>query len=168
MKEIMIKVIVAGEPGSGKSIIAEVNDACLPLRQLGVSIGLKTIAQKETQCCMTFITWTLTEGRPKDTSYFEGSKAAVIVSDLTRKHTIKKMKIWAESIVKSVGNIPLVFVGNNVEKAKGKNVEMALKIAKSYDSPMVLTSLEDKESIEKVFIQILKSIDQKLWDKKIT
>jgi GTPase SAR1 family protein len=168
MKEIIIKVIVAGEPGSGKTILAEVNDACLPLRQLGVSIGLKTIANEDAQCCMTFITWTLTEGRPKNTSYFEGSKAAVIVCDLTSKHTIKRMRRWAESIRKSIGSIPLVFVGNNVEEANGKNVELALKIAKSYNSPVVLTSLEDKKSIEEIFIQIVNTMGSKFWDESLT
>ncbi len=158
MKEIRIKVIVAGEPGSGKSVISEVSDACISLRPFGVSIGLKTMAREEAQCCMTFITWTLTKGRPKDTSYYKGSKAAAIVCDLTKVKTIKKMNTWAKSIQKGVGDIPLVFVGNNVDAAAGNNVEMMIKIAKSYSSPVVLTRLEDRESIEEVFVQIVKAI----------
>ncbi len=79
MKEIQIKVIVAGEPGSGKSILSEVNDACISLRKLGVSIGLKTMEDEDAQVVMTFITWTLTEGRPRDSSYMQGTRAAVIV-----------------------------------------------------------------------------------------
>ena len=47
MKEIQIKVLVAGEPGSGKSIISEVNDACISLKKFGVSIGLKTVEDEE-------------------------------------------------------------------------------------------------------------------------
>lgn len=164
MKEIVVKVIVAGEPGSGKSIISEVSDACISMRPLGVSIGLKTLAQKEAQCRMTFITWTLTEGRPKDTSYFEGSKAAVIVCDLMKKHTIEKMIAWAESIKKSIGDIPLIFVGNNADYADGKNVKLLSRIAKSYDSPVVLTRLEDRESVEEVFIQIIKVVGPEILD----
>ena len=80
MKEIRIKVIVAGESHSGKSILSEASDACVSLRQFGVSIGLKTIALEKAQCRMTFITWTVTNDRPKDTTYLGGSKAAVIVS----------------------------------------------------------------------------------------
>ena len=158
MKEIRIKVIVAGEPGSGKSVISEVSDACISLRPFGVSIGLKTVPNEEAQCCMTFITWTLTKGRPKESSYFKGSKAAVIVCDLTKVKTIKKMKIWAKSIRKGVGDIPMVFVGNNVSAAEGNNVELMIKIAKSNSSPVVLTSLENRESIEEVFAQIVKAI----------
>lgn len=168
MKEIRMKVIVAGEPGSGKSIISEVNDACISLRQFGVSIGLKTMERDETQCCMTFITWTLTKGRPKGTSYYKGSKAAVIVCDLTKGYTIKKMKTWAKSIRKGIGGIPLVFVGNNVDEAKGNNVELMLKIAKSYDSPVVLTRLEDRESIEEVFVQIVNAVGPDLWEERYT
>jgi len=164
MKEIVLKVIVAGEPGSGKSIISQASDACISMKPLGVSIGLKTLDREEAQCRMTFITWTLTEGRPKDTSYFEGSKAAVIVCDLRKKHTIEKMTAWAKSIKKGIGDIPLVFVGNNVDGADGKNVKLMSKIAKSYDSPVVLTSLEDTESIEEVFIHIIKSVGPILWD----
>ena len=158
MKEIRIKVIVAGEPGSGKSVISEVSDACISLRPFGVSIGLKTVPNEDAQCCMTFITWTLTKGRPKVTSYYKGSKAAVIVCDLTKTNTIKRMKTWAKSIRKGIGGIPLVFVGNNVDAAAGDDVEMMLKIAKSYSSPVVLTRLEDRKSIEEVFGQIVKAV----------
>ncbi|UCE38781.1 MAG: hypothetical protein JSW00_06010 [Thermoplasmata archaeon] len=168
MKEIRMKVIVAGEPGSGKSILSEVNDACISLRPFGVSIGLKTIDAEDAQCCMTFTTWTLTKGRPKDTSYFKGSKAAVIVCDLTKGYTVKKMKTWAKSIRKGVGGIPMVFVGNNVDSAKGNNVDTLLKIAKSYKSPVVLTRLEDRDSIEEIYEQIVKSIGPDLLNEKFT
>ncbi|UCE73883.1 MAG: hypothetical protein JSV56_12825 [Methanomassiliicoccales archaeon] len=158
MKEIQIKVIVAGEPGSGKSIISEVNDACISLKGLGVSIGLKTLEDEETQCCMTFITWTLAEGRPKDTSYIQGSKAAVIVCDLTKGKTVKKMKKWAKSIKKGIGEVPFIFVGNNVDTAEGSEVDLMLNYAKKYDAPVVLTRLSDRASIEEVFVQIVKVI----------
>ncbi len=167
MKEIQMKVIVAGEPGSGKSIISEVSDACISLRSLGVSIGLKTVDNTEAQACMTFITWTLTKGRPKRTSYYKGTKAAVIVCDLKKPQTIKKMKAWAKSIIKGVGEIPLVFVGNNVDEAKSGNVDTMLKIAKSYDSPVVLTRLKDRASIEEVFVQIIKAVGPDLLKDKM-
>ena len=107
---------------------------------------------------MTFITWTLIKGRPKDTSYFEGSKAAVIVCDLMKEPTITKMSAWAESIRKGIGKVPLVFVGNNVDEASKNNVEMMNKIAKSYASPVVFTYLEDRDSIEEVFVQIINAV----------
>lgn len=168
MKEIRLKVIVAGEPGSGKSIISEVSDACISLRPFGVSLGLKTVDSEEAECMLTFLTWTLTKGRPRDTSYYKGTKAAVIVCDLTKSHTIKKMKSWAKSIRKGVGQIPLVFVGNNVDRAKGNNVDLMLKIAKSYKSPVVLTSLKDRGSIEELFVQIINSVGPDLWDDRYT
>jgi len=158
MKELVMKVIVAGEPGSGKSVISQVNDACISLRPLGVSIGLKSIPDKEQQCNLTFTTWTLTKGRPKDTTYLQGSKAAIICADLTKIKTIKKMRSWAKSIRKGVGDIPLIFVGNNVTDAEGGNVDLILKIAKSYDSPVVLTRLDDRASIEEVFLQVVKAV----------
>ena len=168
MKEIRLKVIVAGEPGSGKSIISEVSDACISLRQFGVSLGLKTVDSEEAECMLTFLTWTLTKGRPRDTSYYKGTKAAVIVCDLTKGHTIKKMKTWAKSIKKGVGKIPLIFVGNNVDRAKGNNVDLMLKIAKSYDSPVVLTRLEDRESIEEIFVQIINAVGPDILEDRYT
>jgi GTPase SAR1 family protein len=157
MKEIQIKVLVAGEPGSGKSILSEVNDACISLKKFGVSIGLKTVEDEEEKLSITFITWTLTEGRPRDTSYTQGSRAGVIVCDLTKGHTVEKMKKWANSIKKGVGEIPLIFVGNNVDKAAGESVDRMLDYAKSFDAPVVFTRLEDKESIEEIFNQIVKA-----------
>jgi GTPase SAR1 family protein len=158
MKEIQIKVIVAGEPGSGKSILSEVNDACISLRKLGVSIGLKTLEDEDAQVVLTFITWTLTVGRPRDTLYLQGTRVAVIVCDLTKGKTVKKMKKWARSLHKEVGEIPLIFVGNNVDSASGSEVDMMLSQAKTYDAPVVLTRLSDRDSIEEVFIQIIKAI----------
>ena len=157
-----MKVIVAGEPGSGKSVISQVNDACISLRPLGVSIGLKSIPDEEQQCRMTFTTWTLTKGRPKDTTYLKGSKAAIICADLTKVRTVKKMRTWVKSIRKGVGDIPLIFVGNNVDGAKGDNVELIMSIARSYDSPVVLTRLDDRSSIEEVFVQVVKAIRGKV------
>ncbi len=161
MKELVMKVIVAGEPGSGKSVISQVNDACISLRPLGVSIGLKSIPDEEQQCKMTFTTWTLTEGRPKGTTYLRGSKAAIICADLTNVKTIKKMRTWAKSIRKGVGDIPLIFVGNNVKEASGNNVDLMLEIAQSFDAPVVLTRLDDRTSIEEVFVQVVKAINGK-------
>jgi GTPase SAR1 family protein len=158
MKELVMKVIVAGEPGSGKSVISQVNDACISLRPLGVSIGLKSIPDKEQQCKMTFTTWTLTKGRPKGTTYLKGSKAAIICSDLAKVKTVKKMRMWAKSIIKGVGDIPLVFVGNNVDKAHGDTLDMIQKIAWSFDAPVVLTRLDDRPSIEEVFVQVVKAV----------
>ena len=158
MKEIIIKIIVAGEPGSGKSIISQVNDACISLRPFGVSIGRKTMAHGKEQGRLTFLTWTLTKGRPKDSTYFKGSRAAIIVCDLTKEQTIKKMKSWANSVRKRIGAIPLVFVGNNAKKASENNVDMMLEIAKTYDSSVVLTRLDDPSSIEEVFGRIIQAI----------
>ena len=168
MKEIRLKVIVAGEPGSGKSILSEVSDACISLRPFGVSLGLKTVDSEEAECMLTFLTWTLTKGRPRDTSYYKGTKAAVIVCDLTKTYTIKKMKTWAKSIRKGVGQVPLIFVGNNVDRAKGNNVDMMLKTAKSYDSPVVLTRLEERESIEEIFVQIINAVGPNLMEDRYT
>ena len=158
MKEIQIKVVVAGEPGSGKSILSEVNDACISLKKFGVSIGLKTIEDEEAEFYLTFITWTLTQGRPKDTSYLQGTKAAVIVCDLTKGKTVKKMNKWANSLQQGVGDVPLIFVGNNVDSAQGSEVDMMLSTARSFNAPVVLTRLSDRASIEEVFVQVLKAI----------
>ncbi len=164
MKELVMKVIVAGEPGSGKSVISQVNDACISLRPIGVSIGLKSIPDEEERCIMTFTTWTLTKGRPKDTTYLRGTRAAIICADLTKVKTIKKMRAWDKSIRKGVGDIPLIFVGNNVNDAMGDNVTLMLKIAQSFDSPVVLTRLDDKASIEQVFVQVVKAVRNRVKD----
>ncbi len=106
----------------------------------------------------TFITWTLTQGRPKDTSYLQGTKAAVIVCDLTKGKTVKKMNKWANSLQQGVGDVPLIFVGNNVDSAQGSEVDMMLSTARSFNAPVVLTRLSDRASIEEVFVQVLKAI----------
>ncbi len=78
--------------------------------------------------------------------------------DLTKGKTVKKMKKWAKSLKKGVGEVPLIFVGNNVDSAATSEVDLMLSTAKRYHAPVVLTRLTDKGSIEEIFIQIIKAI----------
>jgi len=154
MHERKFKVIIAGEPGAGKKLIAEAADLCYPFRPYGVSIGKKVKRVKPIECDIVLMVWTLTTGRPKESTYLFGTDAAIIVGNLHDRETIERMPEWADSIRENVGDVPLVFVGNGIEEESEENALKVKEIAESYDSLYLFTQWEDKSSVEDVFTEV--------------
>ena len=154
MTERKFKVIIAGEPGAGKNLIAEAADLCYPFKHYGVSIGKKTKIVKPIECNIVLMLWTLTTGRPKETTYLFGTDAAIIVSNLHDGKTVEKMPQWADSIREHVGDVPLVFVGNGIEEENEENAMRVKEIADTYDSLFLFTQWQDKSSVEEVFTEV--------------
>ena len=110
MEEYKLKLIIAGEPEAGKTEVANAADACLPLRPFGVSIGKKFDGSLDVNCNLTLMIWTLTERRPRETTFYTGTDGAIIVCNLLKRRTISRMTKWADSIRNNVGRIPLFFI----------------------------------------------------------
>ena len=102
-------MIIVGESGSGKKSVAKGADICVPFKTFGVSIGKKTNVDKKINYKLTLIFWTLTKGRPLETTYFHGASAAIIVGNLGSKRSVNKMRKWAGTIHEHLGKIPLFF-----------------------------------------------------------
>ncbi len=162
MQDYKLKLIIAGEPGAGKTQIANAADACLPLKPFGVSISKKFDGSLDVNCNLTLMIWTLTERRPKETTFYWGTDGAVIVCNLLKWETISKMTRWAESIRSNIGPIPLFFIGNNYNVAEPQQINLLKKIAKSYDCPWYYLNQNDRKEVQDVF----NSVARKLLDTK--
>lgn len=158
MLEYKFKLIIAGEPGAGKTEIANAADACLPLRPFGVSISKKFDATLDVNCNMTLMMWTLSERRPKETTFYTGANGAIIVCNLEKWSTISKMIKWADSINSNIGEIPLFFIGNNYDLADPDHINLLKKIAKSYESPWYYINYEDKDEVKEVFNSVARKL----------
>jgi GTPase SAR1 family protein len=158
MEVYKFKLIIAGEPGAGKTEIANAADACLPLRPFGVSISKKFDGSLDVNCNLTLMIWTLSEGRPRETTFYTGADGAIIVCNLQKWVTITKMKKWADSINSNIKGIPLFFIGNNYDLADTDHIDQLKKIARSYDSPWYYINYQDKIEVEEVFNSVARKI----------
>ncbi len=157
------KILLAGEPQTGKTLIAEQTDACFPFKPYGVSIGKISRYVEQHQKSVTLILWTLTLGRPKSTTYFRGARAAIVVGNLARRETVLKMRDWAETIEDYFEFLPIFFIGTMDESASLVNIETMKRIAADYEGLHFVIRGEDPVAFESVFDRLAKL----LLDRKI-
>jgi hypothetical protein len=158
MNDFKLKLIIAGEPGAGKTEVASAADACLPLRPFGVAIGKKFDGSLDVNCNLTLMIWTLIEHRPKENTFYEGTDGAVIICNLLKWDTISKMTRWAYSIRNNIGDIPLFFIGSNYKSASPKQINLLKRIAKSYDSPWYYINKNEREEVQDVFNSVARKL----------
>lgn len=89
-------------------------------------------------------------------NYFFNAKGAIVVSDLTRKSTLKSIKVWVSSLFEITGDIPLILVGNKVDLEAKHEItkEELIEIAKEYNALSFLTSAKTGQNVEKMFYNL--------------
>ncbi len=156
--EQRIKVIIVGDPGSGKKDVAKGTDICVPFKSLGVSIGKKTNLDKKINYQLTLIFWTLTDNRPKQTTYFTGASAAIIVGNLFSKQSVQKMRYWAESVSENLGEIPIFFIGTKKKFKSTRNIDYLAKLAFDYKSDYYILLSSEEDALKRIFQKIAKKL----------
>jgi len=91
---------------------------------------------------------------PIQEHHVRGSKGAILVTDLTRKDTLKSLiEYWIPLIKRVNGNIPFVFLANKSDledQWEFDKTELA-KIAKNHDAANLVTSAKTGFNVEKAF-----------------
>lgn len=151
LRKLKSKIIITGEPGAGKSFIAQATDACIPSQEIGVSIGKVSETIEETSHEITLMTWAITRGRPKKSTHFEDAHAAIVVCDLTKPKTVMLISKWADHILDFSGNIPIFFAGNNADLALPDTTRLLRKVANRYNSVYFPILKKDRESARDLF-----------------
>jgi GTPase SAR1 family protein len=168
VKNVKVKIIMAGEPGSGKSFIAQTADACVPARKIGVSIGKVSEAFSDTSVEMTLLTWTITSRRPRERTHLKQAEAAIIVCDLTKQNTVEMTSKWAEKIHEIAGDIPLFFAAINANLETWDNVILVRDVAQKYHSSYFPINTDDLESARKLFRTIAQVLALEFLERKKT
>ena len=86
-------------------------------------------------------------------NYFFNAKGAIVVSDLTRKSTLKSVKVWVSSLFEVTGDIPVVIVGNKVDLKEKHEVtkEELTELASEFNALSFITSAKSGQNVEKMF-----------------
>ncbi len=89
--------------------------------------------------------------RPK---YFLGAKVAIIVYDITNVGTFDDIDFWAEEIIRTCYDIPIILCGNkyDLNKARAVPKEDAIKYAYFRNFDYIETSALSGLNVEKLFI----------------
>lgn len=156
--EQRLKVIIVGDPGAGKRNIAKGADVCMPFKSLGVSLGKKINMDKKINYKLTLLFWTLTKGRPRQTTYFNGAGAAIIVSDLKSKASIDKMHYWATSIIENVGKIPLFFIGTKEKAGSNRNLNYLAELANEFNGRYFILVRSQQDGLKPILKSIAKHL----------
>jgi hypothetical protein len=151
VKTLRAKIIIAGAPGSGKSFFAQATDACITAKQFGVSIGKISETFSDTSLEMELIIWTLTQGRPKESTHMEFAEAAIVLCDLTKPTTLRLIPRWAGRISSVSGNIPIIFVASNVNPENWDYFLRLKHLAQKYNSACFPISGHDLGSVRNIF-----------------
>jgi small GTP-binding protein len=85
--------------------------------------------------------------------HFEGSKGAIMVSDLTRKDTLEFLPILTNKVLEINKEIPLVFVANKGDLTDQFqfNYKDIIRISGIYHSPAYITSAKTGDNVEGIF-----------------
>jgi hypothetical protein len=168
VKNVKVKIIMAGEPGAGKSFIAQTADACIPARKIGVSIGKVSEAFSDTSVEMTLLTWTISDKRPTKTTHLKQAEAAIIVCDITKPETVDKTPYWADRIHDIAGDIPIFFAAINAHIEYWDKVIWLRDIAKKYNSTYYPINKDDLVSARKLFRTIAEMLALEFLERKKT
>jgi signal recognition particle receptor subunit beta len=166
LKKLKSKIIITGEPGAGKSFIAQAADACVASQEIGVSIGKISETIEDTSHEMTLMTWAITHGRPKKSTHFEHAQAAIVVCDLSKPKTVLQSSEWADRILDYSGDIPIFFAANNANLALPDTSRLLRKVANRYNSAYYPILEEDRRSARDLLGLIAWEISENMTSKK--
>jgi signal recognition particle receptor subunit beta len=145
-KNLKSKIIITGEPGSGKTLLSQAADTCVASPEIGVSVGKMKKRLDDTEYEMTLITWAVTDGRPKESTYLDQAHAAIVVCDTSRPETVAQTSKWAARILKFSGDIPIFFAANNIEKGSPDTIRQLRDVAQKFNSSLYPILGKDRET----------------------
>ena len=167
--EVVIKVIVIGDGGVGKTSLLrkyvknQFEHKYLPTVGVNISkqpMKFKTKSGKEYDVNLMF--WDIA-GQPQffllHKVYYNGANAAILMFDLTQSHTFMNTKNWYKELLKyGLKDIPMVLVGNKSDLKKerkiiqpmAENIMDQLGISVYYE-----TSALTGENVEVVFNKLV-------------
>ncbi|MFX0027077.1 MAG: Rab family GTPase, partial [Candidatus Hermodarchaeota archaeon] len=166
--ETIYKVIVIGDPGSGKTkliskfVSNQFEEKFLP--PVGVNIVKEPIQLEGGKVKVNLMLWDVA-GQPQfymlHRPYFNGADGMILVFDITRSSTFSNIQNWYSTTVKyGLSGIPRILVGNksNLKDERKITLPMAKYLSEKLNAPYFETSLINGENIGRIFHKIAELI----------
>jgi small GTP-binding protein len=106
---------------------------------------------------LTLIIWDILGQRVHDSlhaGHYKGAKGALIVCDLTRSDTVDDAEVWLEKLWGTVGEIPVILLGNKCDIPHGDTEEALKVLAEKKHLEYKTTSAKTGENVENAFSSI--------------
>jgi small GTP-binding protein len=167
-KEFKFKVTILGNEKVGKTslikryVYDKFDDAYL--MTLGTKTTKKTVLLKGDQgdVEVKMVIWDIMGQREFSrafSSFFSGSKGGILVSDMTRRTTLKNIPNWVDDLFSITGPIPLILVANKSDLSEQSfGFEELEATAKKYNAPFFMTSAKTGENVERFFYTLAKTL----------
>jgi len=163
------KVIVCGDPGSGKtSTVLRFTDNAFKrtyMPTIGVNISEKNIQVGKSN--VNFVIWDVA-GQSKfqmmRTHFYTGAEALLLIFDLTREKTFQSVPNWHKDILDSLGDRNLIkigfLLGNKKDLVDERKVstDEGIKVCGELNLEFIETSALTGENIDESFIKIAKAL----------
>lgn len=162
MYSYLFKYIIVGDSGCGKSciLLQYTNEKFEPVHDLtiGVEFGTKviTIPDSTQPTSVKLQIWD-TAGqesfRSITRSYYRNSAVAIVVFDITRRHTFEQIEKWLTDITDLNKSTTILIVGNKIDLHHRRQVstEEGEKLARKYNCTYLETSAKTGHNINTVF-----------------
>ena len=161
--KIIRKIVLLGDQAVGKTslirkyVLDEFSDDYITT--IGTKVTSKNLSYKwpgsNQEVDLTLMIWDIMgqkeyDGIPRN---FQGSKGAIMVSDLTRKETLYNLPILTNKALEINKNIPLIFVANKNDLTKQFQFgfQDMQTISHMYQAPIFLSSAKTGENVENIF-----------------
>jgi len=159
------KICLLGDPAVGKTslihryVLDKYDDDYIST--LGTKVTKKEVEVRDdasmTQFNLTFMIWDVLgqkEFKRIHQAAFQGTKAALIVCDLSRWETITALEEWATNLFAVSGKVPVIFLGNKVDLVETPNSELISQLASRYDAHFYLTSAKTGANVDDAFANL--------------
>jgi len=85
------------------------------------------------------------------TGFYRGSRAAVLVYDVTSTSSLGNLKRWRDEVLEVLPGQPFVVVGNKVDLERTVSPELGRRAAAYFEAPYVETSALTGEGVAELF-----------------
>lgn len=158
--ELVKKVIVVGHYGVGKTSLIkrfvhqQFSDQYLTT--IGVKIDKKEVVVGDHTVKMMI--WDIageSDSLQIPQSYFMGAHAAIFVFDLTRKETYESLDVNSFNVLKHIGDIPSIVIGNKCDLLSENEIE---KVKDEIGQDFFVTSAKTGGHVEESFELLAKKM----------
>ncbi|MFX1428509.1 MAG: Rab family GTPase [Promethearchaeota archaeon] len=167
MKDYTLKILVLGDPTTGKEELLKKYAARIFREDKELTIGVEFLA-KETEIDGKQGKLQLWDFRGEERSlhslYSRGANGAFILYDITDSKSLNYVPEWLQIIRENTGDIPILLVGNKLDMEQNREVskEQIEILKKQYDiSSSIEISVKTGENVEKMFLAITEMILEK-------